>query len=265
VRSIQTCEECSAAHTSVPSPRPTAFKASYACWMTSTLIGVAIAYVAILSAVDIVWTPRYLASIKTRIAADDATARRSMYHAFIAFDWIAAALALAILFAAGLPAKTIGLVSPSGDWLDEHASVLGGLAIGLVAGGIVMVVRERRGEATPIVGDIDVLIPRTTMERRWFAALAVTAGLAEEVIYRALPIIVLVAVLPATASPWWAVAIAAAVFGAAHFYQGLSGVIATAAMGVVFGAMLIVSHSLIPGMILHALVDLRLLVLRPVR
>jgi membrane protease YdiL (CAAX protease family) len=222
-------------------------------------IVVAIAFIAILSAIDIVWSPRYLAAIKQRIAANDGTARSSMYRVFIAFDWIGAAIALAILLCGGLSLASIGFALPSGEWLEAHAGMLGGAAIGFVGGGIAMVLRRKQ---TPLVGDIDVLVPRTTSERGWFALLAVSAGITEEVLYRALPIIVWSALLPASVSPWWAVGIAAAVFGVAHFYQGFTGVIATAVMGVVFGALYVFGHSLVPGMILHALIDLRLLTVR---
>ncbi|HEY0255474.1 MAG TPA: CPBP family intramembrane glutamic endopeptidase [Kofleriaceae bacterium] len=220
------------------------------------MTALAIAYLVILTAVDITWSPKYLASIRARVAANDPTSRRSMYRMFIAFDWIGAALALAILVGGGLSSRAIGLTPPSGEWLEAHAGLLGGAAMGVIAGGVVMLLRPTK---TKLVGDIDVLVPRTTEERGWFALLAITAGITEEVMYRALPIIVLTALLP---SPWWAVGISAVVFGVAHFYQGVAGVIATAIMGAVFGALYVLGHSLLPVMILHAMIDLRLLAIR---
>ena len=49
--------------------------------------------------------------------------------------------------------------------------------------------------------------------------------------------------------------IAALLFGAFHCYQGLTGVIKTSAAGMLFVALYLVTDSLVPGIILHFLVD----------
>jgi membrane protease YdiL (CAAX protease family) len=48
-------------------------------------------------------------------------------------------------------------------------------------------------------------------------------------------------------------------FGLAHAGQGVKGVLATAAMGLLFGWLYVASGTLLLPMVLHALVDLRAL------
>jgi membrane protease YdiL (CAAX protease family) len=216
-----------------------------------------LAYLAVLLWLDVVWAPRVLARVKERIAAGDPDARPTLYQRVIALDWIAAAIALAILFAGGASAAEIGLRAPDGDALARYAGLLGGAAIGIVIGAIVMLRRPQQ----KVIGDIDALIPRTSRERWWFAGLAMTAGITEEVFYRALPIVVLAHLLP-DAQPWLLVAITAASFGVAHIYQGIAGVLATAALGGVLGGIYVATHSLVPAMALHAAIDLRMLAVR---
>lgn len=61
-----------------------------------------------------------------------------------------------------------------------------------------------------------------------------------------------------------AVIISCAIFGAAHLYQGAAGVISTAILGLIFSAIFLTAGTLVMPMILHALIDLRiLLILRP--
>jgi membrane protease YdiL (CAAX protease family) len=214
-------------------------------------LGLAV-YVALV-AVEVAWTPRYMTRIRTRIAAGDPDARRAMYRFSIAFSWIAAAIAVAII---GIdPVIRLPVVE-----LGDHAGFFVGAGVGVLFGGAFRYARSQRGPAA--IGDIDVLVPRTGSERRWFAGVAVTAGIAEEIAYRALPIIVAGALWPGV-SPWWFVAVSSVVFGLAHLYQGLGGVVAVTVLGGAFGAIYVATGSLVIGMALHTAIDLRLLLVRP--
>ncbi|MFZ0523535.1 MAG: CPBP family intramembrane glutamic endopeptidase, partial [Candidatus Acidiferrales bacterium] len=54
------------------------------------------------------------------------------------------------------------------------------------------------------------------------------------------------------------------IFGAGHLYQGIAGVIFSAILGLIFSAIFLMTGNLLLPMILHALIDLRiLLILRP--
>jgi membrane protease YdiL (CAAX protease family) len=107
------------------------------------------------------------------------------------------------------------------------------------------------------------ILPVTREERAWFALVAVTAGICEEVLYRGF-LIRYLSNGPWHAGLWMAVAIASISFGLAHGYQGLSGIIGTGLLGAVMAVLFLASGSLWLPMALHAIIDLRiLLLLRP--
>ncbi|HXA64286.1 MAG TPA: type II CAAX endopeptidase family protein [Bryobacteraceae bacterium] len=97
------------------------------------------------------------------------------------------------------------------------------------------------------------LLPATGYERTVFVAVALTAGLCEEFLYRGWLLNVIAA---ATGSLWVALIVSSIVFGLAHFYQGPNGMFGATVLGVVFGTLFIASGSLLPVQALHALIDL---------
>ena len=212
---------------------------------------------------DALLSPGYVRRVRDRVAAGDRTARTAMYRLTLLLAWPAAALAAGVLLAGGTGLSGTGLRLPDDGALTRYAPALTGAAAGLLAVAVVMAVRSRRGAAGSgsVLGDVDVLLPRTPSERRWFAAVAVTAGVTEEVFYRALALTVLLAVLPG--GRWPALVVAALAFGLGHAYQGAVGVVGTAVAALGLGLLYLDTGSLLPGMVLHALVDLRVLLVRP--
>jgi membrane protease YdiL (CAAX protease family) len=101
-------------------------------------------------------------------------------------------------------------------------------------------------------------LPASVLERRWFAALSVSAGFCEELLFRGF-LLRYLHTCPLHLGLVWAAVIAAVVFGAHHIYQGKAGLLSATVGGLVFTAILLVSGSLLAGMIFHALVDLSLL------
>jgi membrane protease YdiL (CAAX protease family) len=57
--------------------------------------------------------------------------------------------------------------------------------------------------------------------------------------------------------------LASIIFGLCHFYQGWQGVLGTTALGAVFAGLYVATGSLLFPVILHALVDLRILLIFP--
>ena len=111
-----------------------------------------------------------------------------------------------------------------------------------------------------LVGDIAALLPRNRPELGWGAALSINAGLVEEALFRlALPALLVIV----TGEPVSAFVLAALVFGALHAYQGWIGVVATGVGGLLFTALYVVSGSIGLAMLVHALLDLRTLVVIP--
>lgn len=107
------------------------------------------------------------------------------------------------------------------------------------------------------------LFPATRMERRWWVLVGLTAGICEEFLFRGFLLHYL------HSSPWQldltlALLVSSFVFGLQHLYQGAKGVIASAVLGALFGLLFLLSGSLLLPILLHAALDLRLLViLRP--
>lgn len=142
--------------------------------------------------------------------------------------------------------------------------VIIGLAVGLLIGLVapVIIVRRHPGAADKQLEAIRFLLP-TTIAQRWvFVIVCLTAGIAEEWIYRGFVLHFLVSALPAV-DGWIIVLAAAAMFGIAHAYQGKVGTALTGVLGFVFSLFYIGTGSLLLAMILHALLDLRIFLLLP--
>jgi membrane protease YdiL (CAAX protease family) len=98
------------------------------------------------------------------------------------------------------------------------------------------------------------------LERSVFALLAVTAGVCEELLFRGFGIAYLRWLWPG--SPRVAViAITAVAFGLVHLYQGPRGVVLTGLVGAYLAWLVLSTGSLLPAMVIHALLDLRILAL----
>jgi membrane protease YdiL (CAAX protease family) len=83
------------------------------------------------------------------------------------------------------------------------------------------------------------------------------AGFAEEVFYRGYLMARFAQFMGETRTAWIVALVAqSALFGAAHWYQGLTGVVATAIIGLILGTgTLFWGRNLWPAMIAHALID----------
>ncbi len=116
-------------------------------------------------------------------------------------------------------------------------------------------------DAIPAVGDIRSLLPRVRGELKYGLGLGLQAGLLEELMFRlALPAIIfgIVGTGPL------AFGLACLVFGMLHLYQGVVGILVATLLGIVFAGLYLVTGSIVAPMVLHALVDLRSLVLIPI-
>lgn len=86
-----------------------------------------------------------------------------------------------------------------------------------------------------------------------FVVVALTAGFCEEFLYRGWLLSITGFALK---SVWLGLLISSILFGFAHLYQGRTGIISTGVLGLVFGLIYLASGSLLPGQILHTLLDL---------
>lgn len=140
------------------------------------------------------------------------------------------------------------------------AGLAAGIVVALVGGAILAIVAARHTDSVPSVGDIQALLPRNREELRYGALLSVNAGVVEELLFRlALPAIV----FGITGNAAVSIVASLAVFGALHAYQGVAGIIGSTIIGTLLMGVYLLTGSILAAIVLHALIDLRSLVLIP--
>lgn len=99
------------------------------------------------------------------------------------------------------------------------------------------------------------IIPITKKEKKLWNYVSLTAGITEEIIYRGFLIFAFSYIFP-NYSIWFIILFASLLFGFAHTYQGLSGVVKTTIVGALFSMLYIGLNSILPIIIFHFLIDL---------
>ncbi|WP_116452792.1 type II CAAX prenyl endopeptidase Rce1 family protein [Blastococcus litoris] len=200
----------------------------------------------------------------------DPGARRSFYRRLLVLEWGLAVLAYVVwLSAPGVDAGAVGL-----RWPQRWPGLLTSVVVVLVVLFVWVSTRALRGgallEAPPVRRPGEgrhseppghatlALLPRTTGERRLFTLVGLTAGVCEEWLYRGFFLAVVAALAGGLPDPALVV-VAAAAFGLAHAYQGTVGVVTTGVLGGVMAAVYLDTGSLLLPVVLHALIDLRFL------
>lgn len=201
----------------------------------------------------------------------DPRARRSFYRRLLVLEWgLAVVVAVVMAAAPGVSAAQLGIAWPRG-W---PGPVTGALTL-LVAAFVLLSTRALRAGAlvhapppVPRPGDgrhaeppaqaTLALLPRSRTERRLFTVVGLTAGICEEWLYRGF-FLAVVAALTGGLPTLPLVLVAGAAFGLAHAYQGWQGVLTTGVLGGVLAALYLGTGSLLLPMVLHALIDLRFL------
>ncbi len=187
------------------------------------------------------------------VAGGDPGARSRIYVRTIVQQWLIAAAALALCLNAGRPLGALGLHAPVGWRLVVGIALPLAYAV-LMALQIPAIARSpaTRARLRGKLAALKPMLPHTTGEMRLFVPLSITAGICEEWLFRGYLVWVL--------TPWLGLLGAAGasmvVFGLAHGYQGGTFGTRAFAAGVVMGLIALVTRSILPGMALHALVDL---------
>lgn len=188
--------------------------------------------------------------------------RAALYRNTLALLWALAA-ALALLW----------LVDRR-PWADLHLAlrVTGGLGGVMLGVAVIVAVLARRNRFAPgdtaalaklesEAGQVARMLPVTGREFGWFAALSVSAGICEEVLYRGFLIWYLGAWAVLLLPPAYGFVVAAAasslVFGLGHAYQGPRNVLVTTLVGGFLAAIVWITGSLYAAMLIHALMDLQ--------
>jgi membrane protease YdiL (CAAX protease family) len=158
------------------------------------------------------------------------------------------------------------LGTPGGVVVSIVAVVV--VAVALIVPVIVLRSSVSQGDLgdIPAVGDIRALLPRARGELKFGLGLGLSAGIFEELLFRlAMPALIFGIISPGpSAFGAVAFALAALAFGMLHLYQGPLGILFATLLGLVFAALYVLTGSIAAPIVLHALVDLRTLVLIPV-
>jgi membrane protease YdiL (CAAX protease family) len=211
--------------------------------------------VALVALIGVLWPlaeflwlwPRHVRAVES----GDAGARTRIYRRTLMEQWSLTVLVLARTVASARPLAALGLRAPSG-W---PAAIV--LAMTL-AYGILVLVQGRGLAAKPDalarvrarIGPVRPMLPHTPGEFRLFVALSCTAGICEELMFRGY----MVWVLQAWLGLWPAVIASMVLFGFAHSYQGVQFGLRAFAAGVAMGVIVLATRSLLPAMMLHALI-----------
>ena len=203
-----------------------------------------------------VFAARAGAQLARQIDAVDTGARLRLYASTMTLQWT---LTLAL---AGLwhwqerSFASLGLVRPAGAALW--------IAVALCAITIISLAIQVRTALASVAARASVradlerspgtraVVPASAREFQVFAAMSVTAGTCEEVLYRGYLLWYLTALLPFGA----AIAVAVAMFGIGHAYQGLRGVLLTGLGGGIALAIYMWTGSLAAPVFIHATFNL---------
>jgi membrane protease YdiL (CAAX protease family) len=183
----------------------------------------------------------------------DTKQKLAIYAVTTAFQWVLVGLVAWRSLARGLTIQQLGL-GPQG-WAGLLASGLfGAIFIGGLQWLNLRRIGKMEGEAPELLRKLaNRLLPVNVLEYLPYAALAITAGVCEEFIYRGFAI----AALSRVGLPIWVVVMVSSIlFGLAHAYQGRGGIVSTGIFGVLLAIGRLSFGSLLPVMMWHAGLDL---------
>ncbi|MBV2149839.1 CPBP family intramembrane metalloprotease [Sphingobium sp. AS12] len=218
------------------------------------------------------WLDRH--SYRALCLVEESTKRRAFYRQWTWVSFVAFGLGgLALLVLVGslealrrMPAEFAAL-RPSFEAPETVNAGSADYLIGVLIGaGLVLGLsaflwsRRIRKMRMPVIGDIEPLMPRNRSEILSAIPMAISAGVVEELFFRlALPLLA----AQVTGSALAGFAIACVAFALVHLYQGWKGMVFVFVAGVWFAWLYLGSGSLLKLILLHILIDLVALVVRP--
>jgi len=179
--------------------------------------------------------------------------RLVLYASTIAFQWLAVAIVGWRVWVQGYTTQQLGLIFHRRTTL-LIAGIVGPAAIAtlqwLNLRRVSRIPPESRG---PLQAIAERILPQSAVEFPPYFALAITAGLCEEFLYRGFA---MAALARAGLSAWLVILVSSILFGLAHSYQGRGGIVMTFAVGLVLGASRLAYNSLVPAVFWHSAIDI---------
>ena len=176
----------------------------------------------------------------------------SRYWQTLVRGWLVALVVVAVWYRTGRPFAALGLDWPIGArglWGFAFDALLA-VAFATQLTRLPQLARKSPDKGNAVLKRLKIT-PRTRTELSVFLAVAVTAGVWEELLYRGFLMWFL-----APAGVVTAVIASSLIFGLGHAYQGVRGMLTTAAVGLIFALAFAMTRSLWWLMTAHALVDI---------
>jgi len=202
----------------------------------------------------------FFPALARALANGSVTARLVFYRIVIAVEWLLTAAIASLWIAGGRPWSALLLASAT-PWRVALCFILFPIAVGiwlLNQRAVDNADPEKLERLLKGATGIELVLPHTAAERNVFRIVSLTAGICEEFVYRGF-------LMWAFAS--WiglhpALVAQAVIFALGHVYQGsdarsvVLALLKTGAAGIFFGLIAIAAGSLLPGMAVHAVMDL---------
>jgi len=196
---------------------------------------------------------------KRRVASGDPLAKVKLYRWIVIEQVVSTAAALAWWRFAGVPGPLLGLGAPR-SWTWNTVALVA------LSGWLLWEAARLRPKAEKIRSrfkdSLGTMMPDTPLDRSWFGAVSIGAGISEELVFRGFLIYYLSVVLPHT-NLAERVLLTSLSFGFGHIYQGRTRAISAGIVGLVLACFYVASGSLLLPMVLHAVADYRLLLILP--
>ena len=178
-------------------------------------------------------------------------ARRFLWSSWLVVLWGLAAGITALWRHASRSAAELRLVVPSG-WRLGVA-----LALVLVVAVVTFLPAIRLARSTRPIRirhanpTAALVLPHTRAELRLYLVLSISAGLCEELVFRGY----LLWAFQPPLGLWGAALLATVLFAFGHAYQGAKGIVSTGVIGGLLALVVLLTRSIYPAMLLHALAD----------
>lgn len=194
---------------------------------------------------------------RARIQNGESGARLGVYNKVLLHLWALTAVTITMWLLSGRDLDMLGLGMGVEGWRSWVAWGLTAVGAAYFIYTVVSTAASSKTRATiraqiGEAGELDLIRPETPSEFKRFNWVALTAGITEEIIFRGFLIGVLSLFMPLPA----AAAIAVAVFVVGHAYQGMAGMLRILPISIGLTVIFLLSGSLWPCIILHALTDL---------
>ena len=187
-----------------------------------------------------------LVAARLRSLEDSPARKRARYARTMLVLWTMTGLAYYALSLHGLSPADIGARPPANFFWYAVGPLIVAVLLSTSGAG--------RGDiSTSYARAIRPVIPNDAVDWCWFVAVAATAAICEEFLYRGYALTQIAAL---THSVVAGVVLSSLAFGLGHAYQGRIGMVGTAITGLLYSVLFLASGSLVPCMLAHFMQDM---------